>query len=246
MRTLKLTIAYDGTAYAGWQSQPASPTIQGALEAALAKITGETIRVVASGRTDAGVHALGQVVSLRTESHLAAEVFQKALNAELTRDIVVLAAEEAPFDFHAIRDARRKRYRYVILDGPVPDVFQRHYSWHCRGRLDHEAMHRAGQALVGKHDFASFETAGSERETSVRTVLELSVWRTSADRLVVEVEADGFLYNMVRTIVGTLAEVGRGVRDEAWPAQVLAAADRRAAGPTAPPQGLFLVAVWYD
>jgi tRNA pseudouridine38-40 synthase len=171
------------------------------------------------------------------------------LNAELPQDMVVLKAESVADDFHAISSARRKRYRYVICDGPLRDVFGRHYAWHVYTQLDADAMQRAASALHGTHDFASFETTGSPRESSVRTVFELSVRRQPApqtDRIHVEVEADGFLYNMVRTIVGTLAEVGRHARGEDWPATVLAAADRRAAGPTAPPVGLFLVSVQYD
>ncbi|HWB09722.1 MAG TPA: tRNA pseudouridine(38-40) synthase TruA [Pirellulales bacterium] len=249
MRALKLTLAYDGTAYAGWQVQPGQRTLQGTLEAALAKITRETIRVTASGRTDAGVHALGQVVSFDTDSPLRADVLQRALNAELPDDMAVLAAAEAPAGFHAIRDAVRKRYRYLLHDGPVPDVFRRHLVWHYRQRLDAAAMNRAAQALLGKHDFRSFESGWPQRTSSVRTIFEISVVRgLSADEnlVVLEVEADGFLYNMVRAIVGTLVEVGRGTRPETWPAEVLAAQDRRAAGMTAPPQGLFLLRVEYN
>jgi tRNA pseudouridine38-40 synthase len=249
VRTLKLTLAYDGTAYAGWQVQPGQRTLQGTLEAALAKITRETIRVTGSGRTDAGVHALGQVVSFDTESPLSADVFQRALNAELPDDMAVLAVAEAPAGFHAIRDAVRKRYRYLLHDGPVPDVFHRHWVWHYRQQLEAAAMHRAAQALLGKHDFRSFESAWGQRTTSVRTIFEISVARGlfgDENLIAVEVEADGFLYNMVRAIVGTLVEVGRGTRPETWPAEVLAAQDRRAAGMTAPPQGLFLLRVEYN
>lgn len=247
-RTFKLTIAYDGGAYAGWQFQPGCATVQEALERALARITGSAVRVVASGRTDAGVHALGQVVSFAGDCRLPAAVLQRALNAELPRDIAVRSVDEAPAGFHAIRDAVRKRYRYVLRDGRVPDVFQRNYAWQVRERLDVDAMQRAAQLLVGTHDFASFETSGSERQSSVRTVEELTLRRSAADpdQIVLEVAADGFLYNMVRTIVGTLVEIGRGARDQAWLGQVLAARDRRAAGQTAPPQGLFLVSVDYE
>jgi tRNA pseudouridine38-40 synthase len=167
----------------------------------------------------------------------------------LPRDIAVLDAAEAPDGFHATLSAKRKRYRYVMCDGPVRDVFRRQTSWHCPWGLDAEAMHRAGQALSGTHDFSSFETQGSPRKTSVRTIYDIQVRRgEGTDRNVVtlEVEADGFLYNMVRTIVGTLVRVGRRARPESWVAEVLAAADRRVAGPTAPPQGLVLVRVEYD
>jgi tRNA pseudouridine38-40 synthase len=249
MRTIKLTLAYDGTAYHGWQYQPGQSTLQETLERALARITGEATRTIASGRTDAGVHALGQVVSFRSQTTLTGEVLQRALNAELPEDMVVIAAEDVAEDFHAIASACRKRYRYVLCDGPLRDVFARHYMWHVRTRLDEAAMQRAATSLVGTHDFASFETSGSQRETSVRTIYDLSVLRQPSPhthRVHVEVEADGFLYNMVRTIVGTLVEVGRHVRDEQWLAEVLSAVDRRAAGTTAPPEGLFLVCVHYD
>ena len=249
MRTLKLTLAYDGTAYAGWQVQPDRRTVQEVLQGVLAKITGQTVHAVASGRTDAGVHALGQVASFRTESRLAAQVFRRALNAQLPDDITVIEAIDVPEEFHALRDTLRKRYRYVIHDGPVRDIFARHYCWQFyHGRLDAEAMHRAAQILQGTHDFKSFETSGAERLSSVRTIFEIFVRRGEGPLghvVTLEVEADGFLYNMVRTIVGCLVEVGRGVRDDAWIAQVLAAVDRRVAGATAPPQGLFLVRVDY-
>jgi tRNA pseudouridine38-40 synthase len=277
VRTLKLTIAYDGTAYAGWQFQPDKPTVQGTLEAAIAKVTGQHVRILASGRTDAGVHALGQVVGFRTESTLPPEVLLRALNANLPRDIAVLDAAEVAEGFHPICHAIRKRYRYTIHDGLVRDVFRRHFAWHyVYGRLDVDAMRRAAAALLGTHDFSSFESSGAERKTSVRTIHDLLVERGRGgqggasrdlgrvarnnvmpthsqntlppnldDFITIEVEADGFLYNMVRTIVGTLVEVGRGSQAETWPGEVLEAKDRRVAGPTAPPQGLCLVRVEY-
>jgi tRNA pseudouridine38-40 synthase len=248
VRTIKLIVAYDGTAYAGWQVQTGDRTVQEVLEAALAKVTGESIRVTASGRTDAGVHALGQVVGFRTASRLASEVLCRALNAELPRDVAVLEAAEAAEDFHATLHARRKRYRYAIDNSPVRDLFRRHYGWHYPAPLDAAAMDRAAQCLVGTHDFRSFQTSGSQRKTSVRTISEIGVRRGNGSEsrwIAIEVEADGFLYNMVRTIVGSLVRIGRGARPESWLAEVLAAADRRAAGPTAPPQGLFLVSVDY-
>src|SRR5262249_26322953 len=159
MRTLKLTVAYDGTDFAGWQVQEGKRTVQGALEAAWVKITGETVRATASGRTDAGVHALAQVASLRTKTHLTAEALQRALNASLSDDLVVLSAEDVRPGFHAIRDAVSKRYRYVIHDGQRADVFRRRYSWKVWQRLDEQTMQRAAQSLVGRHDFRSFQTS---------------------------------------------------------------------------------------
>jgi tRNA pseudouridine38-40 synthase len=249
MRTLKLTIAYDGTAYAGWQFQPDKPTVQERLESALAKVTGQRSRVLASGRTDTGVHALGQVVGVRTPSALPPEVLLRALNANLPSDIAVLEAADVPASFHPIRDVLRKRYRYTIHDGPVREVLGRHFVWHYGyGRLDVDAMRRAAVALVGTHDFRSFQSSGAPRKTSVRTIFELLIERGRAggpDFLTIEIEADGFLYNMVRAIVGTLVSVGCGSRPESWTGEVLHAMDRRVAGPTAPPQGLCLIRVEY-
>lgn len=183
MRTIKLTIAYDGTAYAGWQYQPDRMSVQETLENALKKVTGERIRVLASGRTDAGVHALGQVVGFSTECKLPPDVLLRAINANLPRDVAVLDVAEAAEGFHPISHARRKRYRYVIHNGPVRDIFSRNYVWHyCRGRLDAEAMSRAAVALQGTHDFSSFETAGAPRATSVRTVFDINVERGRAEQ----------------------------------------------------------------
>jgi len=248
-RFLKLKLAYDGTAFAGWQIQPNARTVQEALEAAIAKITGEKSRAVASGRTDAGVHALGQIVSLSTDTSMEPDVLCRALNANTPFDMVVLDVCEAPEGFHAIRDATRKRYRYVIQDGPLPDVFARAYAWHLPQRLDEKAMRAAAQSLIGKHDFASFQASGSDRKTTVRTITDLTVQRRTENdfsKIVIEVAADGFLYNMVRNIVGTLVEVGRGNKPTDWPGEVLAAKDRKFAGMTAPPHGLVLVKVDYD
>ena len=275
-RWLKLTVAYDGTAYAGWQIQPTEPTVQGVVEAAWRKITQEEVRVSAAGRTDAGVHALGQVVGLSTDSRLSNADLQRGLNAVLPNDVAIVQLEDAREGFHATHDAQGKTYRYQIHNGRTPAVFDRRYAWHYPQPLDAAAMHRAGQALVGRHDFSSFESAGSERPDSVRTITELSVtrdgWLGSSvssppvvslaegsaeprpqppgalpdfDRISIQVTGDGFLYNMVRAIVGTLVEVGKGARDVSWPADVLAARDRRQAGQTAPPHGLFLVSVRY-
>jgi tRNA pseudouridine38-40 synthase len=247
-RWLKLTVAYDGTAYAGWQIQPDRPTVQAVVEAAWREIAQEEVRVTAAGRTDAGVHALGQVVGVATESHLSANDFHRGLNAVLPEDVAIIQVEESREGFHATHDAIAKTYRYQIHTGRTPDVFARRYTWHYPHQLDAVTMHEAAQALVGTHDFSSFESVGSERPSSVRTIRQLAVRRGTSeltDRVMVEVTGDGFLYNMVRAIVGTLVEVGQGKRDICWPAEVLAARDRRAAGQTAPPHGLFLVRVDY-
>ncbi len=249
MRFLKLTVAYDGTHFSGWQWQPTQRTPQGALEAAVLAITGETTRLRASGRTDAGVHALGQVVSWETETQLPTDVLVRALNARLPHDVVVLEVSEAPTGFHAVINTISKRYRYMLYDHPVRDIFARHYVWQVWQRLDATAMHQAAQRLRGEHDFKSFESSGSPRRSTVRTVYDITVERRTMDygeRIVVEVEANGFLYTMVRNIVGSLVEVGRGNRDANWLSEVLERRDRRAAGATAPPQGLYLLQVHLD
>jgi tRNA pseudouridine38-40 synthase len=261
-RWLKLIVAYDGTAYSGWQYQPEKPTIQGAIEATWQSLTQETLRVTAAGRTDAGVHALGQTIGLATETRLSNEDVHRGLNALLPDDIAVVTIEDARENFHATYDAIGKRYRYHIHNSRSPSVFTRQYAWHYPQQLDVAAMHAAGQALVGRHDFSSFETAGSERPDSIRTIHELTLRRDSshlaprdelplAERedcshhITINIHGDGFLYNMVRTIVGTLVEVGTAKREITWPAEVLVARDRRKAGQTAPPHGLFLVNVDY-
>src|SRR4051812_49452617 len=174
-RWLKLTVAYDGTAYSGWQFQPDKPTIQGAIEATWQSLTQETLRVTAAGRTDAGVHALGQTVGIATETRLTNEDLHRGLNALLPEDIAVITIEDAREHFHATYDAIGKRYRYHIHNSRSPSVFTRGYAWHYPQPLDVDAMHSAAQALVGRHDFSSFETAGSERPDSIRTIHELKV-----------------------------------------------------------------------
>ena len=247
-RTVKLTLAYDGTDFAGWQYQTGQRTVQDTLEQTLAKITGKFTRVTASGRTDAGVHALAQVVSFDTDTTLSNETLWRALNAELPYDVSCSAVEDAPAGFNAQRRARRKRYRYVICEGRVRDVIRRHHAWQVFNKLDVPAMQRAALALVGFHDFVSFQSCGSKRQTTERTIYELTIQQLPPpDNTVIyfEIEANGYLYNMVRNIVGTLAEVGQGRQSENWVAEVMAAKDRRAAGPTAPAQGLFLLWVGY-
>lgn len=246
-RWLKLTVAYDGTDYAGWQIQPHEPTVQRALSDSWQAITGESPTLTASGRTDAGVHALGQVVGVATTSAISCERLLQGLNAKLPGDIVVRAVEAAPLGFHATHDALKKLYRYQIHNARVRPLFDRRYRWHVPQSLDVAAMREAARLLVGRHDFASFETAGSERSSTVRTLTRVAIGQggASGEQLNVDVEGDGFLYNMVRGIVGTLVEVGRGAQPPEWIRQVLAARDRRAAGPNAPPLGLVLVQVDY-
>jgi tRNA pseudouridine38-40 synthase len=244
VRNIKLTICYDGTDFRGWQRQPGHRTVQEVLEAAIERLTGAHSRTTACSRTDAGVHARGQVVHFFTACRLPLSVIVRALNALMPRDVRVLDAVEMPQSFHSTLDAISKRYRYQIDNQTYADPFLLRTSWHVLHRLDVAAMRRAGGALVGRHDFRSFETEWPNRTSSVRTILDLTVSR--ADNLVsIEVEADGFLYNMVRAIAGTLMLVGTGKRPEGWVGDVLRAGTRTEAGPTAPPQGLFLLVVRY-
>jgi tRNA pseudouridine38-40 synthase len=244
MRNIKLIMSYDGTEFSGWQRQADRRTVQQVVEEAIGRLTGVEAPTNASGRTDAGVHAVGQVVHFYTASRHPEEVFVKALNAILPGDVRIKGAREMPQAFHATLDARAKLYRYVIDNGRVADPFQLRYSWHIHRPLDVAAMHRAAQALRGRHDFHSFETHWPNRTSSVRTITHIAVNRVN-DFVWLDVEADGFLYNMVRSIAGTLQLVGTGRWPESRVLEALRAEDRREAGPTAPPQGLFLVRVRY-
>ncbi len=261
MRTLKLTIAYDGTRYAGWQVQrpksivpsPQStekPTIQGALQEVLQQILREPVTVVGSGRTDAGVHALGQVAHVKTCSSMPVLRLQRALNALLRSDITVTRLEEAPETFHAQRHAVSKRYRYTIVTAPAVLPFERATVHHVWGRLDVSRMRREAQVLTGRHDFRAFCASGSSAlqvgttKTTVRTLSDVQV-RRHRDRVVMEFEGDGFLYKMVRGIAGTLIGVGRGRLPTGTMERILRTKDRRLVGPTAPARGLILLNVRY-
>ncbi|MCA9216432.1 MAG: tRNA pseudouridine(38-40) synthase TruA [Planctomycetales bacterium] len=249
VRTIKLTLAYDGTDYSGWQYQPDRTTVQGVLEDAIRSVTQFETRVTASGRTDAGVHAIGQVAGFKVATRLDDRVLCRALNSSLPFDIRILDLATVRDSFHPIRDATSKRYRYVLQAGGLPDVFTRRYCWFTPKPLDFDAMEAAAKRLVGKMDFASMQTTGAPRVSTVRTVREISMQRqrqSLSDQIVFEVEADGFLYNMVRNIVGTLTVVGQGRALPEWIDEVIAARCRTAAGPTAPAQGLFLLNVSYN
>jgi tRNA pseudouridine38-40 synthase len=246
MKNIKLIISYDGTDFSGWQTQPGYRTVQETLEKAIAELTGETrIRLTASGRTDAGVHAVGQVANFRTAAHHPPKVILRAVNARMPADVIIRDAVEVPQAFDANRDALRKMYRYVIHDGPMPDIFLRRFSCHCYHPLDVEAMLRAAACLKGRHDFRCFETEWPNRASSVRTITHLGLSRMG-EWIWLDVEADGFLYNMVRAIAGTLMNVGRGYWPESQVAEILKAGERKFAGPTAPAAGLFLMRVTYE
>ena len=274
-RVLKLTLAYDGTAYVGWQRQASGQSIQGLLEHALSRIEGAPVSVAGAGRTDAGVHALGQVATASVTTGHDTATLTRALNAILPADVRVLLVEHAPDDFHARFSSVGKRYDYWMWQGGVHPPFLRFSSWHIPRTLDVAAMDAAAQALVGEHDFAAFQSAGSSVKTSVRTVTEARVLAGAAalDRatchetsttfeersraalcdasgfggmpLVIRMEANGFLRHMVRAVVGTLVEVGEHRRPIESIRQLLQSRDRAAAGPTAPPHGLVLVRVEY-
>jgi tRNA pseudouridine38-40 synthase len=259
VRILKLTLAYDGGPFVGWQQQAHGVSIQGLIEAALTRVTGVETRVTGAGRTDAGVHALGQVASARISGDQSIAELWRALNALLPPDIRVVGVDEAPADFHARFAAKGKRYAYRLATAAVLSPFERRYAWHVTYSLETAAMSTALEALVGTHDFAVFQAAGSTASDTVRTLFEASIvtsasaplsgpWGAApvtAPGLVVVLRGDGFLRHMVRNIVGTLVEVGRGRRASASMATLLDSRDRRLAGPTAPPEGLFLVEVEY-
>ncbi len=245
MRNIKLVIEYDGTNYHGWQVQPNGLTVQEVIEEKIQIMTRQRVRLTGSGRTDAGVHALGQVANFFTHSAIPVEGFQKGLNSLLPLDIVVQSAEEVDLQFHAQYGAKRKTDRYVILHRPVPSALFRNYSWRVSGSLDVPAMEEASRLLRGKQDFTSFRGADADTEDPVREVFQAGWSRKNSDFLHFTIEADGFLKHMVRNIVGTLVDVGKGERSPEQFGQVLRARDRRRAGMTAPPQGLFLVEVKY-
>jgi tRNA pseudouridine38-40 synthase len=242
--TLKLTIEYDGTAYAGWQFQPNRPTVQGAVEEALRQIARASIAVVGAGRTDAGVHALGQVASFRSEKTMTPREWVKALNAVLPPDICILSARRVHDDFHARYSARHKIYRYRILNRPERSALERSRAWHIRNPLDLAAMQEASTCLIGRHDFSSFRGPAAGTADPFCTLTRLEI-RTGRAIVRIDVQADRFLKQMVRAIVGTLAEIGLGKRPPRAMKEILKAKDRRAAGYTAPPHGLYLLKVGY-
>jgi tRNA pseudouridine38-40 synthase len=246
MQNIRLTLSYDGSDFYGWQTQPGFRTVQETLENALSPLCiGQKVRANASGRTDTGVHAVGQVANCYLETRVPLNNLAKAINARLSEDVIIRQAEEVPQSFDANRDAVRKLYRYVIHNAAQPDLFLRRYCYHVRTPLDAAAMARAAVVLRGRHDFHSFETEWPNRLSSVRTILHLTVNRMGP-WIWIDVEADGFLYNMVRSIVGTLINVGRGYWPESQVAEILQAEDRTQAGPTAPAAGLFLMRVTYE
>ena len=244
MRNLKITLAYDGTRLVGWQRQAEGDSVQGLLEDALARFEGARVTVHGAGRTDAGVHALGQVASVQVTCGHDIATLTRALNAQLPPDVRVLSIDDASPDFHARFSARAKTYRYQLRHGTIADPFERAFVWHMPERLDVDAMRAAASVLVGTHDFAAFQSAGSGIPDTTRTITR-SELDDVGGRLTYEVTGDGFLRHMVRAIVGTLVEVGHGFRAIDTMSSLLQGSTRHDAGPTAPSQGLFLVGVDY-
>lgn len=247
VRTLKLTLQYDGTAFVGWQRQAGGTSVQGLLEEALSRIERSPVTVYGAGRTDAGVHAFGQVASAQLATALEGVTLRRALNAVLPPDVRVTAVEDQPAGFHARFSARGKLYEYQIVNAPFVSPFLHRYAWHVIPELDLDAMRAGAAALVGRHDFAAYQGAGSSAGATERTIERLQ-WELGGGPsrpLTMQVEGDGFLRHMVRNIVGTLAEVGLGRWPPGQVATILASRDRTQAGPTAPAHGLFLVRVLY-
>lgn len=244
MQNYRITIAYDGSRYLGWQRQKKGDSVQAKIEACLSSLTGESVEIVGSGRTDAGVHALAQVANFHCKAVLQPQAIVEHCGKQLPLDIVVTDAAAAGLRFHARYNAKRKSYLYRICNAPQHDVFLRKYAWHVPAPLDLERMRQAARHLVGKRDFRSFTNLKAEEKTTVRHMFAVDITRTGALMEIV-MDADGFLYNMARIIVGTLVDAGLGkLAPETFP-ELLAARSRAASGPIAPPHGLFLQKVVY-
>ena len=242
MRTIKLTVEYDGSDFSGWQVQPAQRTVQGEIESALLKLVHEKIRIIGAGRTDAGVHALGQVVSFQCQKDLPLLAFEKGLNVLLPEDIHIIAAEEADESFNARRSAVSRKYRYVL--SKRPRAIGRQYAWYPGTKFSLEPMKRASKFLIGEHDFTSFCKSDSGYENFISHVLEIK-WNITKEEISFEITAVRFFHKMIRIIMGTLLEVGRGKISPEQFLEIMEARDRTSAGPTVPPHGLFLVKVNY-
>ncbi len=244
MRNVKLTIAYDGTAYKGWQVQKNGRTVQAEIEKAIARVIGSKHTVHGAGRTDAGVHAIAQVANFKAPINFDVARIPPALNTVLPGDIAVKKAEEVPPDFHSRFDARAKVYSYRIVVSRARDPFSERYVWRLPYALDERIMREEARVLIGKHDFKSFQASDKRERSSVRTIKSISIQRTGSN-ITLDIEGDGFLYNMVRSIAGTLVDIGRGYLLPGSMTDILASRDRKKAGPTAPAKGLFLVKVKY-
>lgn len=243
MRNLKLTIQYDGSRYCGWQKQPNSSGIQGTIEYAIYEITKEKVNITGSGRTDAGVHALGQVANFKTSSSIPANRFCDALNAKLPKDISIIQCEEVEENFHSRYSAKGKTYRYLIYNRPYRSPLYKDTSYHVRYDLDMDKIKSEAKSLIGTYDFKGFMSSGSAVKDTVRTIHNISI-EEKDDLIYIEIEGNGFLYNMVRIIVGTLVDIGRGRINKSM-VDIIKSMDRGEAGHTAPGHGLFLKKVYY-
>ena len=244
MRNIKLVIEYDGKDFNGWQKQPTKLNIQGEIERAINDITGEDVELNASGRTDAGVHSLGQVANFKTNSNMPVEKFPIALNTKLKRSVRILSAEEVEDNFHSRYNCKKKTYRYVINNSENGTAIYRDLEYNFSQKLYLEKMQEAVKFFLGEHDFKGFKASGTSSKSSVRTVYDAQVYKKD-DRVIIELTGNGFLYNMVRIISGTLVDVGTGkILPEQIPG-IIESKDRTRAGKTLPPQGLYLVKVEY-
>ncbi len=245
MRRIAARIAYDGTAYSGWQAQENASTVEGTLRDAIRKLCGEDVTTIGASRTDAGVHALGNVVAWDTESPIPAERFRPALNSFLPKDIRIVESWEADSAFHPRFDAHHKRYEYRIATGDTVSPLRCRYVCGVKETLDVEAMQKGAALFTGTHDYSAFCSAGAQTLSKVRTVTLCEVTRDGSE-IVVAVEGDGFLYNMIRILAGTLIDMGRGAKAPEDMQRIIDSMDRTQAGATAPPEGLTLVKIWYD
>lgn len=244
MRNIKLTIEYDGKKFGGWQKQPNKLNIQGEIEKAIEEITGEKIDLKASGRTDAGVHSLGQTANFKTNSKIEIEKIPIAINSKLKQSIRIIKAEEVEENFHARYSCKGKKYRYIINNSKYGSAIYRDLEYHMPIKLNVEAMQKGIKYFEGEHDFKGFKASGTSSKSSVRTIYNAKVIQ-EGERIIIELEGNGFLYNMVRIISGTMVDVGLGkIKPEEIP-EIIESKERSRAGKTLPPQGLYLVEVYY-
>lgn len=247
MRNIKLIIEYDGKPFNGWQKQPEKLNIQGEIERAIEEITGEKVELIASGRTDAGVHSFGQTANFKTNSNIPIEKFAIAINSKLKKSIVVKSAEEVDERFHSRYNCVRKKYRYVINNSKCGSAIYRALEYHIPIKLDVEKMKEAAKYFEGEHDFKGFKATGGNNKSTVRTIYKAEVkYNEDDERIMIELTGNGFLYNMVRIIAGTLVEVGLGKIEPKGIKEIIEAKDRTKAGKTLPAQGLYLMEVYYN
>lgn len=245
MRNIKLTIEYDGKEYNGWQKQPNKLNIQGEIEKAIENVTGKQVDLIGSGRTDAGVHAFGQVANFKIDSEFPIEKMATAINSQLKKSICIKKAEDVPLEFHSRYNCHSKTYEYVIDNSEQGTAIYRNFTYHVFQKLDVNKMQEAASYLIGEHDFSSFKSSGTSSKSSVRTIYSAKVMQKQ-NQIIIQLTGNGFLYNMVRIISGTLVDVGMKNIEPEEVKKILEAKNRQLAGKTLPPQGLFLIEVKYD